>query len=340
MPDTSGAPGGDVAGDGPPGGAAQDIAEEAVPVSGVAVADTARTPDRGPPSRHGRRGLRDLVRRHPILTTAIGIALVTGMVLALVLPSRGGPAPGPAGGPRHVTWSLAFDENFTSGTGGLTGSGVWHEGWFGHGPLTAAVNSKEKAIYDAANLSVSGGTARLEVTPNSTHRALPNGTTQPNLGAMINTDDDQAQTGFMVGYGYVEARMQLPAGSSSEGLWPSFWLSGHTWPDDMEIDVVEGDGSDRGKFNLHYGSHNNDTVTLDRVDRYRTVSGATTGMHTYAADIRPDGVTFYYDGAAVYAYHGKVPDARRFLAVGLSSSGTVTTPKTLQVDYVRAWTRG
>ena len=70
-----------------------------------------------------------------------------------------------------------------------------------------------------------------------------------------------------------------------------------------------------------------------------TVAGATTGMHTYAADIRPDGVTFYYDGVAVGGYDGAVPDAERYLMVGITSSGTVQAPRTLLVDHVRAWTR-
>jgi beta-glucanase (GH16 family) len=141
-------------------------------------------------------------------------------------------------------------------------------------------------------------------------------------------------------YGYAEARMQLPAGNAEEDVWPSFWLTGHTWPDDMEIDVIEGDGTDEGcKFNIHYGSDGVDSTTLDDDVRQSTVPGATTGMHTYAADIRPDGVTFYYDGVAVYSYDGDVPDKSRYLMVGLSTAGTMSSTKSLDVDYVRAWTR-
>jgi beta-glucanase (GH16 family) len=108
----------------------------------------------------------------------------------------------------------------------------------------------------------------------------------------------------------------------------------------MEIDVIEGDGTDEGcKFNIHYGD-DEETVNLnDDPRRRQTVEGATTGMHTYAADIRPDGVTFYYDGIAVGGYDGEVPDVPRYLIVGVTTSGTMDSTRSLLVDHVRAWTR-
>ncbi|MGZ4540995.1 MAG: glycoside hydrolase family 16 protein [Blastococcus sp.] len=246
----------------------------------------------------------------------------------------------PVGGPSGVAWKTQFDENFTDDKASVLDSGVWHAGWFGDGQLTGPVNSQETSLFSIDNLSVADGVARFEASPNTRRLALSDGRTQPNLGAALNTDDSQASRGFTMTYGYVEARMQMPAGSDGEQVWPSFWLTGQTWPDDMEIDVVEGDGTDQGnKFNIHYGSNDHDTTNLNDAHRRVTVPGATAGMHTYAADVRPDGVTFYYDGAAVYAYTGKVPDAPRYLMVGISSSGIMTSTSTLLVDYVRAWTR-
>jgi hypothetical protein len=290
------------------------------------------------PARRRRRS------RRPVVAALSGLAVLA--VLAAILPSvlsSGGrdAAPEPVGGPPGVPWKLRLDENFSGTTDSLLGSGTWHSGWFGDGTLTGAVNSAERSLLSRSNITVAGGVATFDVTPNPRRLALPDGTTRPDLGATINSDDAQAPRGFLIGYGYVEARMQLPAAGPAEGVWPSFWLNGHTWPDDMEIDVVEGDGTDQGcKFNLHYGHDDKDTVNLDNAGRRRTVRGATSGMHTYAADIRPDGVTFYYDGRAVYAYHGKVPDAQRFLMLGVSASGIVTGTRSLRVDYVRAWTRG
>jgi beta-glucanase (GH16 family) len=245
----------------------------------------------------------------------------------------------PVGGPSGVDWEVQFDENFDGDTASLLDSGVWATGWFGDQELTQPVNSRETALLTSDNVSVTDGLARLDVTPNADGLALDDGTTYPNLGAVLNTDESQASDGFMITYGYVEARMQLPAGDGAEDVWPAFWLNGHHWPEDMEIDVVEGDGTDEGcKFNVHHGTET-DTDNLNGTNRHRTVEGATTGMHTYGADIRPDGVTFYYDGEAVGGYEGEVPDAPRFLILSATTSGTMASERSLVVDHVRAWTR-
>jgi hypothetical protein len=288
------------------------------------------------PARRRRRS------RRPVVAALSGLAVLA--VLAAILPSvlsSGGrdAAPEPVGGPPGVPWKLRLDENFSGTTDSLLGSGTWHSGWFGDGTLTGAVNSAERSLLSRSNITVAGGVATFDVTPNPRRLALPDGTTRPDLGATINSDDAQAPRGFLIGYGYVEARMQLPAAGPAEGVWPSFWLNGHTWPDDMEIDVVEGDGTDDAKYNVHYG-RGHDTTNLNDGLRTHVVPGATTGMHTYAVDIRPDGLTFYYDGAVVHEYHGTVPDAQRYIMLGVSSSGTVRSPHTLLVDYVRAWSRG
>lgn len=319
-------------------GSPEDEVVVASPPDAADAAETWRHQAAAEPAGHAVRRRRRL-RRGVLIGAAVGLAVL--VTLLLVLPSaRRHPDPKPVGGPAGVGWNLAFDENFDGTTASLLGSGTWHPGWFGNGRLTGPVNSLETALFASANISVANGRATFDVTPNSSHLALPGGRTEPNLGSAINSDDDQAAKGFMMGYGYVEARMQLPAGGPGEKVWPAFWLNGHTWPDDMEVDVVEGDGTDQGcKFNLHYGRDNVDSVNLNQVGRFRTVPGATSGMHTYAADIRPDGVTFYYDGKAVYAYQGQVPDAQRYLMVGVTSEGTVTGTRSLQVDYVRAWTR-
>jgi len=274
--------------------------------------------------------------------TAAWAAVIIALAVALplsVTSFKNGDSVKPVGGPADVSWQVQMDENFAEDTSALLDSGRWHAGWFGDGQLTQAVNSLETSLYASTNLSVADGVARLDVTPNSSRRALSDGTTQPNLGAALNTDKAQASDGFMFTYGYVEARLQLPAGTPGEGVWPSFWLNGEHWPNDMEIDIVEGDGTDQGcTFNIHYGDGKDITNLNDSV-RTRTVPGATSGMHTYAADVRPDGVTFYYDGAAVYDYDGKVPDRPRYVMFGSSSSATVSARHSLLIDYVRVWSQ-
>jgi len=296
----------------------------------------------------GPRHRRRRSRRGLLALAGLGLAVVLVLLVArpfltsddetAVPPTTDGSAP--FGGPEGVTWQQTFAEDFSGDLGSLLDSGTWHTGWFGDGKLTQPINDDETSLFTDENVSVADGVAKLDVSPNSERLELRDGTTQPNLGGALNTDESQASEGFMMTYGYVEARMQLPTGEPGEEVWPAFWLTGHTWPDDMEIDVVEGDGTDQGcKFNLHYGT-DDDTTNLNDVGRLRTVPGATTGMHTYAADIRPDGVAFYYDGELQYQYRGEVPDAERFIVLDASTSGKMTGTRSLLVDYVRAWTRG
>lgn len=247
--------------------------------------------------------------------------------------------------PRGVPgrWTRVFTEDFNDSSAvSLLNNGKWWFGWFGNGITTDAVNSAETAIYDRSCFAVSGGQATFTIKPNSTGIQTPAGHTKPNLGAQISTDPDQgASPGFLMSYGFIEARLQQPAGNGTELPWPAFWASWENWPTGMEIDVMEGGGTDSASFNIHYGTTVGvETTNLNGLGsgRTRSVPGATTGMHTYGADIRPGSVTFYYDGAPVYTYLGTVPSTQRPLIIGNSTGGTLTGPKNLIVDYVRAWT--
>lgn len=254
--------------------------------------------------------------------------------------SAAGAEPRPVGASTKARWALVFSEEFKQPSAdALLAQGRWHFGWFGDGILTRPVNSAETASYDRELLSVNGGVGRFTVQRNVTGKTNA-GVPEPNLAAIINTDPVQTSSGFTIGYGYVEARMQQPAGDRTEALWPAFWVNGADWPTRMEIDVLEGDGTDQGNtFNLHHGPSGVDALNLNGIDRRRTVNGATSGMHTYGADIRPDGIAYYYDGKVVYRFSGSVPSAERYVVIGSSTAGTVAGPKQLVVDYVRAWRR-
>jgi hypothetical protein len=240
-------------------------------------------------------------------------------------------------------WNLIFQEEFQQAdAAALLASGKWHFGWFGDGILTGPVNGLETALYDVTTLSVGSGVGTFAVRPNSTNKTLSGTPAKANLGGSIVSDPWQsgATPGFMMSYGYAEARFRQPAGNETETLWPGWWLNGHDWPSCMEIDIMEGDGTDAGcGFNIHYGPATVETLNLNNIPggRTRTVVGATSGMHTYGADIRPDGVTFYYDGIAVYNFAGTVPDVDRYLMIGNSCAGTMSAQKDLVVEYVRAW---
>ncbi len=270
------------------------------------------------------------------MTLGTGLALVSCFVLVF-LASR---SRTPVGGPTGVTWRPVFAEEFEHSADTVFSRGSWRFGWYGDGVVTDAVNRKETAGYARSLFTVEEDRGVFRVGPN--HDSLSTGDGQPpNLGSILTTDPAQgARPGFTLGYGYVEARLQQPSGTDHEAVWPGFWLNGPDWPSSMEIDVIEGDGTDEGNTcNIHLGPAGSDVTNMNGTDRSTTVAGATAGMHTYAADIRPDGVTFYYDGVPVHSHAGPVPDARRYLVIGVSTSGHMSTTKSMLVDYVRAWVR-
>lgn len=248
----------------------------------------------------------------------------------------------PIGGPTDTTYAQIFAEEFDeANAAALLANGKWWFGWWGDGVLTVPVNDTlETASYDVTLLAVSGGIGSFPVTPNVTNKAVSGHSAKANLGTLISTDPAKgASPGFTMSYGYVEARIWQASGNGTEALWPAFWLVGSPWPDMMEVDVLEGDGTISGNaWNIHYGI-GSDTTNLNATTHSTSVTGYATGWHTYAADIYVGGVDWYYDGLLVGSYIGTVPDAQRPLIVNHTTAGTLAGTKTMQVDYVRAWTR-
>jgi len=109
---------------------------------------------------------------------------------------------------------------------------------------------------------------------------------------------------FNTTYGYIEARMSLPA---TQGAWPAFWMLPQStniyggWPVSGEIDIMETCGGFSSLDNnvacgtLHWGvpSH------VYKGSGYVTLDSAYTYFHTYAVDWQPGQITWYYDGKAI-----------------------------------------
>ena len=130
-------------------------------------------------------------------------------------------------------------------------------------------------IHHTAGLHTSGGSAFA------------------NIGSCISTYNK-----FTTSFSYVEAIAKQPLlnfqTSAQFPLWPAWWLDGAEWPADWEIDVLEGLGTDSGCM---WHCHN----PSGGPGGQSTVTGATSGMHAYAAHIQPAQVSstifFIYDGA-------------------------------------------
>ncbi len=112
---------------------------------------------------------------------------------------------------------------------------------------------------------------------------------------------------FSTTYGYVEARMSLPA---TKGAWPAFWMLPEStdiygsWPVSGEIDIMETVGSFGNDVHnavcstLHWGN----PAHLMKGSGYnaKVLKSDYTYFHTYAVDWEPGKMTWYYDGEKAY----------------------------------------
>jgi hypothetical protein len=176
----------------------------------------------------------------------------------------------------------------------------------------------------ASNVTVSGGYLNLKASG-----------AEGVSGSIIDTDPDDGvsgHTGYQFVYGFMEARIDFPASGTEIANWPSFWAVGQDWPEDGEIDVVEG-LSGTACYHFHYGSNNTAPGNC--------VNGNYTGWHTFGADWQPSGITYYYDGVDEGTITSGITSQPLFL-LAENSTGSygllpVTTPADMLMSYVRVW---
>jgi beta-glucanase (GH16 family) len=218
-------------------------------------------------------------------------------------------------------WKLRFDDEF-SGTSLDTAK--WSTGWYGSG-ITPPVNSGEKECYDPAQVSEGGGTLDLTLIRKSEDCGIRD--------PVYATGLVSTRGKFSFTYGFIEARVWLPAMTGDPGEvanWPAVWADGQNWPEDGEIDVVEGLGGD-------VCAHFHGPADPSGV-RVGCPSGTYAGgWHTFAADWEPGNVTYYYDGADIGSVTSGITSAPMFLVLSYGTAKLVQAPLTMRVDYMRVW---
>ena len=147
----------------------------------------------------------------------------------------------------------------------------------------------------------------------------------------------QTHSHFNFTYGYVEARMWLPASTDS---WPAFWMLNSTSKGraPSEIDVMEDYGGTEKYqyFHYHYPRGRTELNLGSKV----AVPGATSGWHTYAVEWMPGSIKWYYDGRLVWHEDHNVYNHKMYLILNLvldSFKPDPSVPSTLRVNYVRVW---
>src|SRR5215204_6334372 len=227
----------------------------------------------------------------------------------------GGLRPPPSNGVR------VLDENF-SGTSLDTGRwGGCH--WWNHHGCTIGSN-KELEWYRPQNVAVGGGRLRLEAReePYTTSTDMtPPSTTFPYTSGMISSGPAtyRRTARFSFTYGYVEARLRLPA---EPGLWPAFWLLPADSESRPEIDILEtlGQTPDLARFHVHYTGSGGGRRSLG--GDYGSATLADGGWHRYAVDWRPGSITWIVDGRARWRVTGTaVPAEPMYVILNLAVGG-------------------
>jgi hypothetical protein len=212
--------------------------------------------------------------------------------------------------------TMVFDDEFNTGS---LNTSVWSPDWFGSG----SVSNGTKML--SSNVSVGANGLALQLN-------------SPESGGLVSTnpDDDQpGHTGFQIAPTatkpvFVEFKATLPAtAAGTVANWPALWLDGQVWPEDGEIDVMEG-GYGYTAFHVHWGTGSS------------TAQGATvndlSGTHTYGVLWTTTGFTFFYDGADVGTVNVALTSPEYLVMENsYSSVDPIVFPATMYVRYVRVW---
>jgi ribosomal protein L24E len=212
--------------------------------------------------------------------------------------------------------TMVLDDEFNTGS---LNTALWSPNWFGSG-------------------SVSNGTVMLNSNVSVGSNGLALQLNSPQSGGLVSTNPDDHQaghTGFQIAPTpgnpvFVEFKATLPADASGNvANWPALWLDGQTWPEDGEIDVMEG-GYGYTAFHVHYGTGSG------------SAQGATvnnlSGTHTYGVLWTTTGFTFLYDGAVVGTVNVALTSPMYLIMENSYSSVDPTVfPATMDVRYVRVW---
>lgn len=258
----------------------------------------------------------------------------------------------------HTLGNLLWSDEFSGASGTAVSAQSWtlrycnQTGAYGGG---TCYNSELQAYIPEA--IANDGQGNAVITTNKVN-GTPAGATcgisncQFTSGRM----DTQGKVSFR--YGYIEARMKMPAGA---GNWPAFWMLGDNissvgWPVSGEIDIGEqgGDRPSRDSAAVHYSTDNiaNSCCGNHVYDSGEIFSQVnySTDFHTYGLAWLPDRLEFYVDRVKFWSLARNqlrsqywVFDQPFFVILnnavgpfGGNYDGTWTQSKTY-VDYVKSW---
>ena len=247
-------------------------------------------------------------------------------------------------------WVLSWSDEFNGPDGSAPDPAHWTYD-LGNGPGQDGWGNGELESYTSrpANVRILAG--NLVITANQETFTGADGVTCAYTSARLKTLGLFAQE-----YGRFEARIKLPAG---QGMWPAFWLLGSNfgatsgWPDCGEIDIMENIGREPAinHGSAHGPGYSGGAALSTALTLAEPLSA---DYHLYAIEWSSAGIEYYVDGTeyATYTPGMVTPDVWAFdhpffillnVAVGGgwpgAPDGTTVFPQTMQVDYVRVYTR-
>jgi hypothetical protein len=232
---------------------------------------------------------------------------------------------GPAG------YSLVWNDEFEGNSLGSSWTyEIQNAGWVN--------NELQKYVNDGAVTTVSDGKLKINLMKSN---------------GVVNSARIYAKKSTGWKYGYVEARIKLPAGT---GTWPAFWMmpvNFKSWPADGEIDIMEEVGFNPNVIvsTIHCNKYNNGGTSIESGNK--KIPTAQSDFHVYALLWTATSMTFYVDGTSILTYNndGTGVNAWPFdnpfyvilnLAWGGSWGGMkgvdeTALPASMEVDYVRVF---
>ena len=254
-----------------------------------------------------------------------------------------------------ATWVQVWSDEFDGAAGARIDSTKWsYETADGCQQGICGWGNSEKEYYTDASENVAlNGQGQLMIVA----RRAPAGLTC-SYGPCLYTSGRITTRGKMLAApGRVEARIKLPTG---QGLWPAFWMLGHTsplvrWPDCGELDIMENKGSQPSTTSsaVHGPGYSGQTPFAHANN---LASGILSDdFHTFTVEWDSLAVRFFVDGTAHYGvtrdglerYGKSILNQPFFLMLNLAVGGhfdgdpqsDAIFPATILVDYVRVYAR-
>jgi beta-glucanase (GH16 family) len=286
------------------------------------------------------------------IRTAFTIPTTTLLAAATLSSCAGGLSSTPATAPT-TGWVEVWNDEFDGPAGARVDSTKWNyettdgckEGICGWG------NNEKEYYTDAPENIALNGEGQLAIVA----RRAPSGLACYYGACRYTSGKITTRDKMLAEPGRVEARIKLSPG---QGLWPAFWMLGHTvpslpWPACGEIDIMENKGSQprTSSSALHGPGYSGETPFAHAHPLERGTLSS--DYHIFAVEWDSLRVQYFVDGVRHYSvtrdqvqhYGQSVLDRPYFVILNLAVGGhfdgdpasDAIFPATMLVDYVRVY---